>query len=189
MLCAKKENPEGNQMKKLKFDETDREKVISEIEKFFKVILTRSGRRRKSLSDQNKKSCWVLGGYDNWHGIPPDMMAEEKKRSTNGILVVAKRYTSRIDIFIGSLQKLVDNENFLSHTQNGDFQFNIDIRGDHLFVKEVDGLTLIRLGGSTYSQEDKEIDSKDIELKGIIRGLSLEQKRKLIEELVAKSNT
>ena len=176
-------------MKKLNFDETDREKVISEIEKIFKVKLTRSGQRRKSLSDQNRKSYWVLGGYDNWHGIPPDMMAEEKKRSTNGILVVAKRYTTRIDIFTGSLQKLVDNENFLSHTQNGDFQFNIDIRGDHLSVKEVDGLTLIKLGASTYSQEEKEIDSNDIKLKGMLRGLSQEQKRKLIEELLSKSDT
>lgn len=173
-------------MKTLKFDETDREKVISEIENLFKVTLTRFGQRRKSLSDQNGKSYWVIGGYENWHGIPPDMLTEEKKRSTNGILVVAKRYTSKIDIFIGSLQQLVDNDSFLSHTQNGDFQFNIDIRGDRLLVKEIDGLTLTKLGASTYSQEEKEKDIKNIKVKGIIRRLSQDQKRKLIEELKTK---
>jgi hypothetical protein len=175
-------------MKTSKFDEIDREKVVSEIEKYFKINLTRFGRRKKYLSDQNGKSYWVLGGYDNWHGIPPDMLSEEKRKSTNGVLVVAKRYTSKIDIFVGSLQKLIDNEKSLCHTQDGDYQFNVTTRNDCLLVKEIDGLVLMKLGGSAYSQEEKAQDSNNIKTKTIIRRLSVDEKKQLVEEIL-KSDT
>lgn len=176
-------------MKSLKFDEADREKVISEVEKNLKVKLTRMGRRRKCLSDQNGRTFWVLGGYQNWHGIPPDMLKEEKRKSTNGVLVVAKRDISKIDIYSGSLQKLVENETHLSHTQNGDFQFNIDIRGDRLIIKEVPELVLSRIGAPTYEIKEKDEDKKFQRMKEAFRQLTSEQRENLLKELGVKSKT
>ena len=56
-------------MKSPKFDEQDRSKVISEIEEYFNTRLSRVGSRRKYLKDENGKSYWVFGGYEDWHGI------------------------------------------------------------------------------------------------------------------------
>ena len=105
-----------------KFDEQDRKKVISEVEKHFDVHLSRVGSRRKFLEDSSHKTYWVIGGYEDWHGIPPDMFEQEEKRNSNGVLVIAKRHASRIDIFSGSLQSLIINKSKLSHTKKGDFQ-------------------------------------------------------------------
>ena len=176
-------------MRSFKFDETDREKVISEIEKHFNVKLTRVGRRKKCLADQNGKTYWVLGGYKNWHGIPPDMIEEEQRKSTNGVLVVAKRDTAKIDIYSGSLQKLVDNAKSLSHAQHGDFQFNIDIRGDRLLIKEVPGLVLSRVGVPTYEDKEKDEDKKFQNVKDAFRQLTPEQRMNLLKELGIKSST
>ena len=131
-----------------KFDEQDRKKVINEIERHCGVILSRVGSRRKFLEDSQKRSYWVLGGYEDWHGIPPEMMNEEEQRNTDGILVVAKRYKNRIEIYSGSLRTLIQNKEKLSHTIKGDYQFNISIRGSHLFIKEIPGYSLAKLGES-----------------------------------------
>jgi len=172
-----------------KFDETDRDKVISEIERHFKVSLSRVGRRRKYLSDKNGRSFWVVGGYENWHGIPPDMLREEQRRATNGVLVVAKRYDSKIDIFAGDLQKLIDNENKLSHTKNGDFQFNIDIRLNRIIIKEIPDLVLLKIGTPSYERIERKEDRKAREMEEYIRSLTPEQKNQFLIKLGIKQDT
>jgi hypothetical protein len=52
---------------RLKFDEQDRRKVISEVEVHFNTKLSSVGSRPKYLEDKNGKSYWVLGGYEDWH--------------------------------------------------------------------------------------------------------------------------
>ena len=133
-------------MKTLKFDEEDRRKVIAEIEGHFATKLSRVGRFRKFLRDASGKSYWILGGYEDWHGISSDMMSAYKKRPNGGVLVIAKRGSSSIDIFAGDLQVLVTNERDLSHTQSGDYQFNVSIIGNTMTVKEISSLTLRKLG-------------------------------------------
>ena len=71
-----------------KFDEQDRKKVISEVEKHFNVNLSRVGSRRKYLEDSSHKSYWVIGGYEDWHGIPPDMFEQEEKRNRTAFLLL-----------------------------------------------------------------------------------------------------
>jgi len=100
-----------------KFDETDRRKVIAEIETHFGVKLSPVGTRRKYLQDQTRRTFWVFGGYEDWHGIPAEMMEAEEKRNAEGILVVAKRGRTRIDIYTGPLLPLIKNKKSLSHTR------------------------------------------------------------------------
>lgn len=176
-------------MKSLKFDEHDRKKVISEVEEHFGVQLSRVGSRRKFLESEGGKTFWVLGGYDDWHGIPPEMVDEEKCRNTNGVLVVAKRYNNRIDIFSGPLQPLIDNKGMLSHTKKGEYQFNINIRGNHLFIKEIQGLSLVKLGEAQYSEEEKDSEKKVQEIKAVLSKLSPEERRELLAKLVNEQET
>lgn len=168
-----------------KFDETDRSKVISEVEKHFGVKLSRVEKYRKFLQDTSGKSYWVLGGYDDWHGISSGMLKEEQRRATAGVLVVAKRHKSTIDIFCGPLQPLIAGYRELSHTQTGDYQFNVAIRGNSMTLKEVQGLTLKKLGapqdvGAAVSPQLREAAA-------ILAKMSPEERARLVEHLSGKS--
>jgi hypothetical protein len=176
-------------MKSPKFDEHDRKKVISEIEDHFGVHLSRLGSHRKYLEDEDGTTFWILGGYEDWHGISWEMLDEEEIRRSNGVLVVAKRYENRVDVFSGLLQPLIDNRGMLSHTQKGNYQFHINIRGNHLFLKEIPDLSLVKLGEVSYSGEEKESDKKIEAFKAIFSNLSPEQQRQVLEMLSNKQET
>jgi hypothetical protein len=172
-----------------KFDETDRRKVIAEIESHYQVKLTRVGTRRKYLQDQNKRTFWIFGGYEDWHGIPAEMMEAEEKRNVDGILVVAKRGRTRIDIYTGPLLPLIKNKKSLSHTQKGEYQFNIRLRGNSLTIHEVPELHLSALGTASYPTEEKASDKAFEKVETIIRKLSPEAREQLFAELSKKGET
>ena len=172
-------------MQKPKFDETDRGKVISEVERHFDTKLSRVGNYRKFLQDPSGKSYWVFGGYDDWHGITSDMLQEEQTRATDGVLVVAKRHKSAIDIFSGPLKPLIANCRDLSHTQAGDYQFNISIRGNSMTIKEVPVLTLRKLGAS--QEVGLAVSHKLKEAEAMLAKMSPEERVRLLEQLSGKS--
>lgn len=170
-----------------KFDETDRLKVIAEIESHFGVKLSRVGTRMKYLQDQNKRTFWVFGGYEDWHGIPAEMLEEEEKRNAEGMLVIAKRDLGKIDIYTGSLMPMIKSKKTLSHTKKGEYQFNIRVRGDSLSINEVPGLYLSRLGATTYLAEENTSDKTIEKVEAIIRRLSPAARNQLLAELSKKS--
>lgn len=162
-----------------KFDETDRRKVIAEVESLYKVKLTPVGNRRKYLKDQSGRTFWIFGGYEDWHGIPPEMLAAEEARGGVGVLVVAKRHRNRIDVYCGDLQPLIQNKKSLCLTRQGDYQFNIRIRGNVLGIHEVPTLHLSKLGESQFTAEEK-VTEKAVT---IIRKLSPAARAQLFAEL------
>ena len=171
-------------MSSMKFDETDRRKVIAEIESHFGVKLSPVGSRRKYLQDQNKRTFWIFGGYEDWHGIPSEMMEAEEKRNSDGILVIAKRGRIKIVIYTGPLLPLIKSKQTLSHTKKGEYQFNIRERGDLLFINEVPKLHLSKLGVAAYSTDEKTSDKNMEKVEAIIRNLSPEKTNQLLEELL-----
>lgn len=174
-------------MSQMKFDEHDRKKVITEVENEFGVKLSPVGNRRKYLKDVSGKTYWIFGGYEDWHGIPPDMMEAEEKCSDEGILVVAKRNKSTIDIFCGPLRQLINHKRELSHTTKGDFQFNIRIKGSRLYIKEIADLTLSKLGAAAYSGEEKETDKKLDEVTALLKKMSPEERQRLLSKAFNQS--
>ena len=170
--------------KSLKFDEHDRGKVISEVESHLSVTLSRVGRHRKFLQDHTGKSYWIFGGYEDWHGIKADMLKDEQKRSTDGVLVVAKRHRTSIDIFIGKLQPLIDNQRDLAHTQTGDYQFNVVVRGNVMTIREISGLTLRKLGAPT--EAGPPVDPKVAKLEALLAKMSPAELASLLEQLKLK---
>lgn len=167
--------------KALKFDEHDRDKVISEVESHLSVSLSRVGSYRKFLQDRAGKSYWVFGGYEDWHGIKADMLKDEQKRSTDGVLVVAKRHRTSIDIFYGRLQPLIENHRDLAHTQTGDYQFNVAIRGNVMSIKEVPSLTLRKLGAPT--EAGPAVDPKMAKIEAMLAKMSPAERLSLLEQL------
>jgi hypothetical protein len=172
-----------------RFDETDRRKVIAEIQSHYGVKLSPVGTRRKYLRDQNNRTFWVFGGYEDWHGIPAEMMEAEEKRNAEGILVVAKRVRTKIDIYTGPLLPLIISKKSLSHTQKDEYQFNIRIRGNSLSIHEVPGLHLSALGTASYPMEEKASDKAVEKVETIIRKLSPEAREELYAKLSKKSET
>ncbi len=165
-----------------KFDETDRRKVIAEVESLYKTKLTPVGNRRKCLRDQGDRTFWVFGGYEDWHGIPPEMMAAEEARGGAGVLVVAKRHRNRIDVYCGDLKPLVQNKKSLCLTKKGDYQFNIRIRGNVLVIHEVPTLHLSKLGESPFTTEEKTTEKAVT----IIRKLSPAAREQFLAELIKR---
>jgi hypothetical protein len=176
-------------MKSTKFDEHDRRKVITELEEHYGVKLYPVGARRKFLEDGEGKAFWVLGGYEDWHGIPPEMVEEEARRSRGGVLIVAKRYKNKIDVYSGPVRPLIENKDNLSHTKEGNYQFHIEILGGHLLIREIPGLSLTKLGETPHSFEEKDSDKKVQEVKDILDKLTPEERAEVLKKFYNDQET
>jgi hypothetical protein len=166
-------------MNPMKFGEYDRRKVIEEIEVRHGVKLTRVRTWPKYLQDENGKSYWIFGGYEDWHGITQGMMKEEEGKGANGILVIAKKYKNRIDIFAGPLRPLIENKACLSRTKKGGYEFNIHVSTNQVIIKEVRNLVLKKLSEAHYTDEEMNLDN----IIEIISKMSPVESQKLIREL------
>ena len=144
--------------KKMKFDETDRRRVIAELEREREITLKRVGKRRKHLKDENGREYWVLGGVEDWHGIPSDMMESGLSDPTNVDLVIARRLNTKIEIYAGPAELLITAREYLIHTQKGDFQFNVQSHGDYLSINENFRVRLKKFCEVNYSDDEKETD-------------------------------
>ena len=175
----------GIDMPTQKFDETDRGTVIVEVEKHFDVRLSKVGNFRKYLQDASGKSYWIFGGYEGWHEVTAKMLDEERRRSTDGVLVVAKRNRTSIEIFSGQLAPLIANSRDLSHTEKGDHQFNVVVRDNLMTIKEISGLTLRKLGAPKEVGLAESLKLRELE--AMLAKMSPDERTKLLEQLSGKS--
>lgn len=58
---------------------------------------------------------------------------------------------------------------------------NINVRGNHLFIKEIPGFSLSKLSEAPYSGESKESDKEIEKVKKLLNNLPPEDRRKIIE--------
>ena len=129
-----------------KFNESDRAIAISQVEAHFAVKLSRVGSQHKVLQDMFGRIYWVLGGYQEWHGVSRAMLNEAITHKAEDILVIAKRGRREIESFYGPLHPLLSNSDALSHTETGDYQFHISISGGTLSITELPGISLHTMG-------------------------------------------
>lgn len=128
-----------------KFDSTDRRHVIAQLEKKLGVKLKRIGSRQKYLRDTEGKRYCIFGGYGNWHGIPREIVEREEREGQESVMVVAKKYDQHIGIFLGPLQPLAHNKHSLAYTKQDQFEFNTEISGSRMKIREVPSLILLKL--------------------------------------------
>lgn len=137
-----------------KFDDVDRGKVISEMEKALQITLTKVGSRRKYLQDQNGVRYLLVGG-DVWHGLPEDVVTAELIKDYSSKIVVASKLAGRMDVFVGSLKKLIDCRSDLSFTKDSQFVFKLRKSGQNLIVKEVPSCSLEKFISFQYQSNNK----------------------------------
>ena len=169
-------------MKKVKFDEVDRDCVIDAVQKRYGVQLDRVPPYRKWLRDESGKNWWVLGGVDDWHGIPKEMMEGEKKRPIEGKLVFAVRKLTHIEVFMGPLRQLVSSIAEASPT--GDqYHFNFVVQGTVVRCPQVPAVALQQIDSFPHSDKDRERKQTMNELLKLVKKMSPEELKQLMEEL------
>ena len=164
-----------------KFDDLDRDRVVKKIEERCSVTLKKVGRRSKWLRDEAGRNWWVLGGQANWHGVPQEMIEDERRAEVGGVIVIADRKRVSIDAFKGPLAPLVSASDRFRHP-SGVYNFNVKICGDRMWVKEAPNAVLHRLDTIPYSAEDKERDRKQNELQKLVSAMTPEQLKQLKED-------
>jgi len=176
-------------MSSTKFDEADRKRVIRAVEARFNVKLRPVGRRRKWLLDNAGRNYWVLGGYEEWHGIPEEMMRAERSAAVEGILVVAARKKSSMTVFAGSVTGLVRcaDKLYRAKKTTGDFQFTYKVRGEHLFVDQLSGFSLERIDSVQYDADEKQRDKTAEEVKKLLESMPSEERAALVNRWIQKT--
>ena len=171
-----------------KFDETDRRAVIDELSRRLDVRISRVGRRRKWLRDHSGRNYWVLGGYADWHGIPEEMMDAEIADPSGGLVVIAMRRQSDMEIFLGPLAPLVAARRKLSRANqsSGDYQFTFRRRGGHLFVDQDSSVTLSSLVSFSFDETEKESAKRVEETMKLFAALPEDEQRELFKKLLKK---
>ena len=140
-----------------KFDNLARNHVINAIQGHYHVELHTVRRRSKWLQDKSGRNWWVLGGRGTWHGIPEEMMEDERRAQVEGVLVIAYKRLTGIDVFEGPLGPLLSASNELPRATQPprDYKFNVKVSGTRLQCTEVPNLVLDRLATIPYSAEDR----------------------------------
>jgi hypothetical protein len=166
-----------------KFDELDRERTKKVIEDKLNVTLTMDGPRRKAFVDRDGKPYWILGGYEDWHGIPPDLLQAGLQKYREGIFVIAKRTEQTIKVFLAPLSSLLRSRECLHQTKAGDFQFNIDQEGERLTIKEAPDITFQFLTEIEYPPQEKKKDKAITAIERSWAQLDKESREALLRQL------
>lgn len=129
-------------MAKEKFTSEDRKLVILELETIQKTKLTPVNSSRKLFTDERGMFYLFFGGSGDWHGIRPNVADVLRSYNKEGVLIIAKKYRSKIDICVGPLSALIKKLNKFPTTQKGDLHFHTVLTEDGMYVEEAPALYL-----------------------------------------------
>ena len=170
-----------------KFDGLDRRRVIEVIQEHCGVRLQTVGNRPKWLRDASGRNWWVLGGLGTWHGIPEGMMEHEKCSEMEGLLVIAYKKLTKIEVFKGPLGPLVSARDELPRSAQ-QFHFDVEVSGTHMRCIQAPNVVLDRLDTIPYSAEDRERERKLNEFRKSVSAMSREEQSALMDELNRMDN-
>ena len=167
----------------IKFDNTDRRHVVEILEKELGSRLLRVGRRHIYLKSEAGDRYVVLGGTDDWHGIPDDVMDDVEQNYPQSNLVVAVKNRSSLKIYWGEISPLLKFLGDLDRPGNNKYTFHVDERHTHLSIREVRDVTLEFLKEVPHSETDRTQSKSKAETEKLIDGLTLEEKQALLRDL------
>ena len=133
-------------MADIKFSGDERKPVIERLETLKHIKLKPVGRYKKFLEGSDGMYYCIVGGIDDWHAIPKEVMDQEKKDQASVYLVIARLLKTKIEIYGGLLKPLFELRGSLSRNQKGDFQLNLKTPTDGILsIKEVAGVKFEKL--------------------------------------------
>ncbi len=177
-----------------KFDEYDRNRVISEIEKHYSIKLSiKPEKENRTIwrQDESGKDWWVLGGYGTWHGVPREMIEAELRDPTEGMLVIAERKHSTIEVFDGPVHQLCKAKDKLHLSSDArNYTFNCKIHGNYMKVVEVVPEFILRKRFSiSYGEEEKERDKQSQKSVNELTKILMRMPKEEREEFLSRHST
>jgi hypothetical protein len=136
-----------------KFTNTDRELIVKELERIQKARLTPLKPSRKFFKDESGKFYCIFGGRADWHGMPNSVMKQLEQNPSNTVLVIAKKYVSKIDVCVTTAEKIVEQKNNLPRTKVDGYQFHTVLVEDGLYIKEIPDVYLRKVSEIHYGEK------------------------------------
>lgn len=144
-----------------RFSNEDRSLLIQEIERIQGVTLSPVASSKK-LYKSNKNLLYLIqGGKEFWHGINNHIVLELKApewQSKENVLIIAKKYNTQIDIYVGSLLLFIQNLDKLIPTKAGGLQFHCQPTEDGLFIEEIPQLICNRVHTIYYPNHKRNVE-------------------------------
>jgi hypothetical protein len=144
-------------MKAEKFTDKDRKMVIEELERIQKVKLIPVQSSRKLFIDENGLPFIIFGGREDWHGITANAIATLNFYKKEGAFVVVKKYSTKMDINVGSLSVFASNLNKLVATKSSGLQFHCVTTEDGLYVEEIPDLYCNKISEIFFPNHKKDL--------------------------------
>lgn len=120
-----------------KFTNKDRRLVIQELENIQKSKLEPINNSRKYFLDDNGLEFLLIGGKSDWHGVSKSTLNQLLSVKKEGVLVLIKKFRTRLEVFAGSLLLLKNNIDKLPSTKAGGVQFHIVLSDNGYYLKEI----------------------------------------------------
>lgn len=127
------------------FDSQDRQLVVEKLQELQETNLTRVGRYRKLLRTGSADYFCIVGATDDWHGISEGMLERIEREANQGFLVLAIKFTDRIEVFRDEIAPLLENPEQLSYSSQGNYQFHSVLTESQACVRELDSYCLPRV--------------------------------------------
>ena len=141
----------------VKFDKWDRKRVVDLIQETFGVTLSAVGSRDIWLRDESGAEWWILGGKDDFHGIPEEMMERESGEEITGKLVFTQKLVDSLNVYVGSLQPLIEAKHSLfRRSRDNAYLFEMDVRRDGVRIVQTPSVVLKKIGTILHTDSDRE---------------------------------
>lgn len=139
-----------------KFDKWDRKRVVALIQETYSVKLSAEGRRDTWFRDEFGAEWWILGGKDDFHGIPEQMMEREGGEEITGKLVFTQKLVDSLNVYVGSLQPLIDAKHSLYRRSKDDaYLFEIVTERSGARIVQAPSVVLKKIGTIPHTDSDR----------------------------------
>jgi len=173
-----------------KFDELSRHLVIRNLEKTLGVHLIRIKGYRKIFRDATSGNCYcILGGIDNWHGIPKSFFDEDHPNWNASFIVIAKQYRTTIEVYMSLLSNVIASKKLLS-TSSTQYQFFVKRFGSQsLAIRELPHFFPRKIMSIPYSDDSSEREKTLIELEKHLANMSEGELSDFVSEVQKRRDT
>ncbi len=168
---------------KLKFDNTDRRHVVEEIERHIASKLSRPGRRHIYLEDESGNRYVVLGGIDDWHGIPDDVIEAVEQHHPHSYLAIAIKNRNSLKIYYGAIEPLLKSLKNLNRPGDNKYTFHVDEHRDHLVIREAHSVTLDFLSEILHSESDRKQIKSKVEIEKLLEMMSSKEREEFLRKI------
>ena len=144
-----------------KFNNEDRKLLLQEIERIQGVILSPIASSKKLYKSNTNLLYLIQGGKEFWHGINKQCVSElrtSKWQKKENVLIIAKKYNTQMEVYVGSLLLFIKNLHKLIPTKNGGLQFHCQLTEDGLYIEEIPQLICNRVHIIYYTNHKRNVE-------------------------------